>query len=914
MTTLQKKLMILFLPMAFCTSVMGQTVVSGTITDANTQEPLPGVNIIILGSTIGTTTNFNGSYLITTNQEPPFTVAYSYLGYVSKEVVVNEKSMTIDIELAEGAMLGQEVVLSASRLQQRILLSPVSIEKMDIKLIQQTVSADFYDALSMMPGVQVTNSSLNLTSVNTRGFADVTNSRFVQLVDGMDTGDPTINANLGSITGLGELDIESLELLPGAASALYGPNAFNGIMIMTSKNPFDYQGLSVMTQVGFTNSEAGGSNPMSVFSLRYATAINDKLAFKINAYYLGAQDWTANDYTTDRNNPNSTTDLTNDPNFDGLNLHGDETPIPINAFGIGTIRRTGIQERTLLDHNDARTRKVDAAIHYRMNDKLELIGLYRYAGGSSLGQSNTKYAYRNFAAEFYKLELKGENFFARSYVSITNIDDTFDVGATGGLVNERFNPSLRADGTGWVQDYVLATLGAIPGVTPNDPTAARSYADRFMIDPLTGEYVASFQDVVNEVRTDDYQKNPPGSSFFAKSYMWHHEFFYNFKQIKWAEIIAGANLRQYNLFSDATIFDEAPVDADNPQRIKTNIIGGYTQISKTIAEKLNVAGSIRFDKMQDFDGQFTPRASAVYSPDNNNNIRVNFQTGFRFPDMTQQFIYFPTPGGIALGGIPLIAERYGIYNGGAWTLESYDEFASQGGTLDPTTGAILTNPGNVTLETADVPYLEPEQLTSWEIGYNSIIGGDLLLELSYYRTTYTNFLGTIQVFSKAATSHQGQQVDAGTLWALYANSASKIKSDGFSLGLTYNLPYNFVVNGNYTYATVSGEQGAGFLVGFNTPRNRFNLSFSNTRVTENLGFNINYSYQDAFLWESTYGVGTIPSYGLFGAQVNYTLPSLKTVLKVGATNIGGGDYRTSFGSSFIGQTYFVSLVFDQLFN
>jgi len=344
--------------------------------------------------------------------------------------------MEVDVDMVEEALLGEEIVIAASRVRQRILDSPVSVEKMDIRFIEQTASAEYYDAISLKKGVQVTNSSLNLTSVNTRGFTDATNSRFVQIVDGMDTADPTLNANLGSISGIGELDIESVELLPGAASALYGPNAFNGMLIMNSKNPFKYQGLSLMTKVGFTNSNAGGSDPLGIYSVRFAKALKDKVAFKMNFYYLGAQDWTSNDFKTDRNNPNSEVDLSNEPNFDGVNLHGDETPIVINNFGIGTIRRTGIKERTLLNNNNARTIKANAAIHYRLNDKLELIGNYRFAGGSSLGQTNTKFAYRNFTSEFYKLELKSNNYFARSYVSITKIDEVYDVGTTGALVNE----------------------------------------------------------------------------------------------------------------------------------------------------------------------------------------------------------------------------------------------------------------------------------------------------------------------------------------------------------------------------------------------------------------------------------------------------------------------------------------------
>ena len=896
-----------------CSSVLiAQTTISGTIINASTQEVLADVNIIVVGTSEGTATDSNGNDTLTVDRTPPFTLSFSYLGFRTEEIVVNENNTTIDLAMQNESMFGQETIVSASRLRQRILKSPVSIEKMNLQFIQQSATADYYDAIANLKGVQVTNSGLNLTSVNTRGFADAINSRFVQIVDGMDTADPTLNANLGSILALGELDIESLELLPGAASALYGPNAFNGIMIMKSKSPFEYQGLSLMTKVGFTNSNAGGSNPMGTYSLRYAKAFNDKIAFKVNLFYLGAEDWTANDYTTDRNNPDSTTDLSSDPNFDGLNLYGDEIPLPVNSFGIGTIRRTGIQEETLLDNNDARTQKADVAIHYKIEKDLELIGLYRYGGGRSIGQGLTRLAYRDFTAQFAKLELKSDNFFVRSYISLSDVDDTYDIGTLGALVNERFNPSQRPDGSGWIEDYVLANLGAIPGVTPNDPSAARTYADRFMIDPVTGEYVPTFQDVVSEIRAIDYQGNPPGASLFQDSHIWNSEFYYNFKTIDWAKIIVGGNFRQFNLFSKATTFDEAPVDPDNPERILTSNYGVYTQISKNFADKLEVSGSIRYDNMDDFEGRFTPRLSVVYSPNRNNNLRVNYQTGFRFPDMIAQFIYFPTPNGIVLGGVPSIASRYNVYNGGSWTQASYNDFITQGGTIDPTTGAVQSNPGNVTLETLDSPYVKPEELTSFEIGYNSIVGGNVLIDLNYYHTSYTNFLGSVSAINKVSTTHQGQQIDAGTLWLLNANSPSKVKSDGFGLGLTFNLPNNFVLTGNYTYTTFSGEQPAGFLTQFNTPKNRYNLGLGNSEVTKNLGFNVNFSYQDSFLWESQFGIGTIDSYALVNAQVNYTLPSLKTIIKIGGTNIGGSDYRTNFGSSFIGQTYYVSLIFDEL--
>jgi outer membrane receptor protein involved in Fe transport len=132
--------------------------------------------------------------------------------------------------------------------EESILKSPVTVEKLDLLAIRQTPAPDFYDALANVKGVQFTSSSLNFPQINTRGFATIANVRFVQMVDGIDTQAPLLNFPTGNIVGIGELDTESMELLPGTASALYGPNAFNGVLLMKSKSPFEYQGLSAQAK------------------------------------------------------------------------------------------------------------------------------------------------------------------------------------------------------------------------------------------------------------------------------------------------------------------------------------------------------------------------------------------------------------------------------------------------------------------------------------------------------------------------------------------------------------------------------------------------------------------------------------------------------------------------------------------
>jgi outer membrane receptor protein involved in Fe transport len=892
-----------------------QTNISGTVTDKATGEPLAGVNIIVKGRVLGTISNTKGEFSLSINQPPPVTLVFSFIGYSTQEIVIaTENTTNLTVSLEESVLLGQEVVVTASRVEESIIKSPVTIEKVDLLAIQQTTAPDFFDALANVKGVQVNSGSLNFTQVNTRGFATIANVRFVQLVDGMDTSAPLLNFPTGNIVAMSELDAESMELVPGAASALYGPNAFNGILMMKSKSPFEYQGLSVMAKGGVTQSEAQGeSNFLYNVGIRYAKAFNNKFAFKVNFSMLQATDWISNDYKTDRLLPESTVDLSGRPNFDGLNLYGDETPIPVpigGTFGTLDLRRTGFKEEDILDNNDASSMKADLALHYRINDRLELLYNYRFGGGSSIYQGTEKYALRDFTQQFHKLELKGDNFFVRGYMTETKDGDSWNMSAQGGFMNEYYSPTATKWAPEYAQTYVLAMQGYWPGVPAGNPqlahAAARAYADRDR--PAVG--TTEYKDLVNAVRSNLFQRNPPGSSFVDNSRLYHGEFNYNFKQIEIFDFMVGGNYRQYDLFSDGTVFNEDPEGDGNFERVKINEFGFYGQLAKTLGESLRLTASLRYDKNENFDGQVTPRFSAVYTFSETHNIRGSFQTGFRNPDTQAQFIYFPSTGGTLLGSTEANAARYGVHNGGAWTQASYNAFRATGGTLDPVTGQpIGGNPA--LLVTSDIPYVQPEQLQSYEIGYKGLFSTSLLIDFNAYYTKYKNFIGGEIVAVKVGTSHQGNPVPAGSLYSPYVNKADDVDSYGVGLGLTYNFAKGYSINGSYNYATFSTDETGDFRAGFNTPENRFNVGFGNRKLTKNLGFNLNYRWQESFLWESSFGIWNVPEFGVFDAQVSYKIPSLKTIAKIGGTNLLGGDYRTNFGAPFVGQQIYISLTFDE---
>ena len=212
-----------------------------------------GVNILVKGKVLGTVSDRDGNFSLDVS-ESPVTLVFSIVGYETKEVDVSSNVSDLNVSLSESVLLGSEVIVSASRVEQSILKAPVTIEKMDLLEIQNAATADFVDQLEHMKGVKVSRGSLNFAAINTRGFATDANVRFVQLVDGMDTSAPLLNFPTGNLVGINPLDLESVEVIPGSSSALYGPNAFNGTMLMTSKSPFEYQGLSVQVLQGYTTS------------------------------------------------------------------------------------------------------------------------------------------------------------------------------------------------------------------------------------------------------------------------------------------------------------------------------------------------------------------------------------------------------------------------------------------------------------------------------------------------------------------------------------------------------------------------------------------------------------------------------------------------------------------------------------
>src|SRR5690606_11575743 len=410
---------------SFTFEVLGQgTTITGMVKDADTKEALIGVNILVKGQVIGTVSNLEGRFTLKVTQSPPLILIFSMVGYASQEVQVTDTNANnLEVSLSEQTLLGQEIVVSASRVEENILQSPVSIEKMDILSIRNTPADTYYKAIGNLKGVDVTSSSINFQIINARGFNSTGNTRFVQMIDGMDTQAPALNFPIGNLNGPSELDVESVEFIPGASSALYGPNAFNGILLVQSKSPFEYQGLSAfykqgINHIGGRQGEPEHAQPMYEGSVRYAHAFNNKLAFKVNASLMNAEDWYGTDYTD--LSPRNQGDLPFSPGANRIHIFGDEVSNNIgllrnvagiqNTFGPyanslpdQVVSRTGYEEQHLVDYG-SKNYKVNAAVHYRITNKAELSYTFNYGSGTSVYTGAQRYSLNNFYINQHKLE------------------------------------------------------------------------------------------------------------------------------------------------------------------------------------------------------------------------------------------------------------------------------------------------------------------------------------------------------------------------------------------------------------------------------------------------------------------------------------------------------------------------------
>jgi len=315
--------------------------ISGTVRNATNKEGIVAVTVAEKGTSAATYTNSNGEFSFKVSKLPTVLVFTSTGGYDAQEITVSDatQAANLSVDLKVNSVMGQEVIVAANRVPTKILESPISIERLSSSALKNAAAPSAYEAIANMKGVDIHTASLSFRTVTTRGFVSSGNTRLIQLIDGMDNQAPGLNFAVGSVIGLTDLDVDNIEVLPGASSALYGSGGMNGTVLINSKSPFKYAGLSYNIKQGImhVDSRQRSAAPYYNWSFRWAKAFKNKFAVKLAAEIIKGNDWQADDYRNKRIDPTglfslSTGNRQNTPDFNGINTYGDETSVNITAL------------------------------------------------------------------------------------------------------------------------------------------------------------------------------------------------------------------------------------------------------------------------------------------------------------------------------------------------------------------------------------------------------------------------------------------------------------------------------------------------------------------------------------------------------------------------------------------------------
>lgn len=942
------------------------TTVSGTVKNSATNEGVGAVSVSVKGGPEGTYTDDKGNFTIRVSKFPAVLV-FSSIGYELKEVSVESASSGMDVSFVPTSSLGQEVVVSTTRTPQRILEAPVTVERLSSMALRNIPAPNYYEAIANLKGVDMHTASLTFRTVTTRGFVKSGNTRMNQLIDGMDNQAPGLNFSVGSVVGLTELDVDNIELLSGASSALYGSGGINGTLLLNSKNPFRFQGLSFQVKQGIMHLDDRQTSPSPYYdwSLRWAKKINDRFAFKISSQLVKAKDWEAYDYRNKQQigilSQVVPGNRISDPNFNGVNIYGDEASAEMRSFAGLVIAQTnaGIPGLSGL-----------------ANGYLNAIGNPAFPTNAQLGAFVAMFpgpaqgAVQNFLP-FYLGIRNGYFPSGATPVSRTGYEErhlvdynSLNVKLTGGL-HYMITPGIEASlnsyfGTGTTvytgaDRYALRNLKIaqhklelrhanwfVRGYTTQE-NAGDSYnataLGNFINDSwkANGTWFGQYFGAYSEFRRNTAGAGSPMNAHdFARATAdagrllpGTPQFNATSERVRKTPIAKGGalfldksdlyavdgqvNLSDMLAFSDKVellvgagwkqwvLNSQGTIFADTLGAIKLNETGAFVQFKKTLLNNiLTLTAAARYDKQTNFDGRFTPRFTAVAKVAKDNYIRASYQTAYRFPTNQDQYISLITGAGTLIGGLPEFQSYYKLNS----TLPGY------------TPASILAyrasgNPANTNLLVqAKFTEMKPETVASYELGYKGLLKNKLLIDVYGYYSLYNDFLGN-EGLGQSRTGNPMELFSAFTTTnvSYSQNSTQNVKSIGWGLGLDYLLGRGFNVYAN-VFSDKLRDVPAGFVSYFNAPEYRFNVGVRNDNIYRGIGFNTVYKWQDENFYEGTFVTGTLPSFGWLDAQVSYKVKNSKSQIRLGGTNILNNYQRQGFGSPYVGGLYYVSFGYN----
>ena len=284
---------LMLLPGVTAASDLSRATLSGQVFDDQTEQTLPGANVYVIGATIegqrldtGVATGSDGRFEVSL-PAGTYRMVVSYIGYESWSqesiVLADGNRQSFDVRLVPTDHRINPITVTASRQPEKLLDAPAAVSVLEPKELRSRTGLTAATHLASVPAVDIVTTGLASSRIVVRGFNDNLASSLLTLVDNRIARAPSVRLTALQLIPMTNGDIERIEVVSGPASALYGPNAANGVVHMLTRSPFDSQGTSV--------SLAGGQQDIKLGSFRYAGTRGNRLGYKFSGQYYSGDEF-----------------------------------------------------------------------------------------------------------------------------------------------------------------------------------------------------------------------------------------------------------------------------------------------------------------------------------------------------------------------------------------------------------------------------------------------------------------------------------------------------------------------------------------------------------------------------------------------------------------------------------------------
>ena len=846
-----------------------------------------------------------------------------------------------------------EVIVSASRIEESIFKAPISVTKITALQLQNSPSIELISSLARYKGIDVSQSSWFVTSLSTRGFNSAKAERLLQLADNVEFMSPTSSLYGGNWMGTPDLDIENIEVIYGANSALYGSGALNGVVLMTSKDPFKNQGI--------TASVRGGSRLLFDTQLRYAQVFAKRFAFKLNANFISGNEFLGESDAAIKaltEGGLAGSDASNNAygspfGWNKINYFGDIgstiTNPDFTKYNDGKSYRIympGFKESEILSANNgskfslsegtfkAGNLRLNPSLHFKINENTKASYEYRKSIGNGIFQSTSRFAWREMQYDLHKIEIKNDRWFVRAYSMYDYGGKAYELGGVANaLQNMRMTdpvngifPTVAANYfNAWNQVFAAArgngfgggnlagvfTPDAVNGGVPaafslpniqggqSIQDAAKLAFDLTQNLQITsnpaGASNSVFKNVTQQVANGigDLKVNGTtlkGAAFANTARNVDFSAQREFR-FKTTNVVVGGAYRTYLLKSNGTLFSDGIYSPLNTET-RNSITNWESGVYGQVQQKL-------------LDEKLTLAVAARLDAFKNFDAKLSPRISAVYSAGNHNFRANYSTAYRA----PAQLDQYIYLDYGSILLIGNTENGFRG----------LNSAGRAPYE---VKKLAPEKMNSWEVGYKALLTKDLQIDLSYYRSLYNGFIGIVRFqgredgvmpegnFTGTKTGDWAKPSTdrtRGRFIQTWTNFDKPVTTQGAFISADYRLNSNVSIYGNYTWSKISDIKG--LIAGFNTPNHKFNLGV-NGLIMKDLTYSVNYRWSDTYTYFMPFDEGEIKAFGTLDAQVNYHVKTLKTTFKLGGMNLTNANAITVYGSAPISRIVYVGAVFD----